>query len=168
MARSSKGLHELRQLHQLEQAEQHMVDRMQQKVKNGALGDTVKGVVKNPKGQVKMSKVLEKFIDPYLETTKTIADREVLVELAVIAWNLALAPEGDRQQAMNDLFKDASDFQDILMQREAKALIQEMIERKEKHFANIQRFIVDFELQETGSHFNLVVVSTTPPPPMTE
>jgi len=158
----------LRQLHQLEQSERQMMDSVQQKVQEGALGDTVKGVVKNPKGQVKMSKVLEKFIDPYLETAQTFEDRETLLNIAVIAWNLALMPEGDRQKAMDDMFKGAANFEDILMQKEAKALIQEMIDHKLEHFANVQRFIVDFEIKETGSHFNLVVVSTPNPALTTE
>lgn len=167
MARSAKGFNELRQLHQLEQAEKQMVDRVQQKVKKGALGETVKGVVRNPKGQVKMSKVLEKFIEPYLETTKSFEDRETLLNVAVIAWNLALMPESDRPQAMASLFKGVSKFEDIAVQKDMTALIEEMIDRKQQHFANIQRFIIDFEIQDTGDRFNLVVVST-PNEPATE
>lgn len=164
MARSSKGFNELRQLHQLEQSERQMMTKVQQKVQEGALGETVKGVVRNPKGQVKMSKVLEKFIDPYLDDTKTFEERDTLVNLAVIAWNLALMPEVDRQKEMDNLFKKASNFEDVLAQKEAKGLIEEMIDRKLEYFANIQRFIVDFEIKETGSRLNLVVVSTPTPP----
>ncbi len=49
-----------------------------------------------------------------------------------------------------------------LAQMDALEIIDEMIARKQQFFADNQRLIMDFQLQDTGKSFHLSVASTLP------
>ncbi|MDX2243726.1 MAG: hypothetical protein NW224_23845 [Leptolyngbyaceae cyanobacterium bins.302] len=91
MARKSKGFGELQKLQQRKQAEQKGLEKLQHKVESGAWGNNFAGMIANPKGEVKMSEVLEAFVEPYLDETHTYQERKKLFTLAVAAWNLGRA-----------------------------------------------------------------------------
>ena len=42
------------------------------------------------------------------------------------------------------------------------AIVREMIERKNKHFAEYDRLILDYELVDRGNDFHITVVSRMP------
>ncbi|MGQ9872672.1 hypothetical protein [Leptodesmis sp.] len=49
------------------------------------MGEKFAGMVTNPKGEVKMSEVLEEFVEPYLDFAQNRSQREKLFSIAVIA-----------------------------------------------------------------------------------
>lgn len=158
MAKKSKGFAELRRLQQADQAQQQALDQLEQKLQDMGVGA---GVVRNPKGEVKMSEVLESFVEPYLEAIKTHSARERLFNIAVLAWNLAIMPEDERQSMLDQLRNEAIKRGDPLARRETREVIDILIARKQEFFADNQRFIIEFQLQDLGNTFHLSVVSTT-------
>ncbi|AFY80327.1 hypothetical protein [Oscillatoria acuminata] len=160
MARKSKGFGELLKQQQADKSHQKGLEKLEQKVKKGPLGDKFAGMVKNPKGEVKMSEVLEAFVEPYLDFIHDHDEREKLFTLAVMAWNLALMPEKKRPSMIDELLKVGLKGNDPLAQQDTLEIIDELIARKEEFFAKHKRFIVDFQLQDRGNEFHLSVAST--------
>jgi hypothetical protein len=108
----------------------------------------------------KMSEVFQAFVAPYLPLAAgQLEPTRRLLTLAMIAWNCALMPEGERgemlQDALNTFPAEARD--------RMKVVFEEMIRRKEQEFADVQRALFDFELTRAPSGYHLNVISTPPP-----
>lgn len=43
---------------------------------------------------------------------------------------------------------------------DARAIISELVERKERYFSEYKRMIIDYEVTDTGKDYHLVVIST--------
>jgi methionine synthase II (cobalamin-independent) len=134
-------------------------ERLEQKLQQRH-GDDYQVVV-DPKGQVKMSEVLEDFVEPYQsEIDDTLDAQTKLFSLAALAWNATFLPEKERQKMLDDavakLMKEASSKH----KQEFRAIIEGMIERKMTYFAGYKRAIIDFELIDTGNGYYLTVAAT--------
>jgi hypothetical protein len=109
-------------------------------------------------GQQKMSKVLLDFVAPFSASVASHEEFKKLVLIGLAAWNIALLPAGLRKESLNDLIvkavpaDTADDFQKI---------IDQMVERKEKYFAENRRFILAHHWTMNGREPHLSVVSTT-------
>ena len=109
-------------------------------------------------GQQKMSKVLLDFVAPYTASAASHEEIQKLVLLGLAAWNIALLPADLRKESLDDLTVKAvpadaaADFQKI---------IDQMVERKEKYFAENRRFILAHHWTMNGTRPHLSVVSTT-------
>lgn len=114
----------------------------------------------NPKGKVTMSEILEDFISPYLELTHHYSEQENLVSIAIMAWNLSIVPESNRQAIFDSQLKTAFKDRDRFAQRDIRELITEMMERKQQYFSDHQQLIIDFQLRDLGDRFHLSVAST--------
>ena len=107
--------------------------------------------------QEKMSKLLLDFVAPYTASADSHEEFRKVVLVGLIAWNVALLPADLRQESLDGLLATAApdtaaDFQKI---------IDQMVERKEKYFAENRRFILAHHWTMTGSVPHLSVVSTT-------
>lgn len=161
MARKSKGFSEL--LHQQQDDEQTTVQsfkRLQKKVQKTTGKDLIQDIATSPKGVAKMSDVLEEFIDPYKETTSSFEDVESLLSIAVLAWNIALLPDEDRQEAIEIILSEAASGMNQKSRAELQTLIHQMIERKDCYFSSFQRYIANFDLQPQGDSYFLSVASS--------
>jgi hypothetical protein len=161
MAKKTKGFGELLKQERISQSRETALEKLQEKVRQGPLGKNFASMVSNPKGEVKMSEVLEAFVDPYLDSAKNRTQRERLFGIASLAWNLAIMSESDRQPVINQMLKSI----DLTIRQDTKTLIDELIARKQKFFADNERHIVDFQLQDMGDQFHLSVASTLLKPP---
>ncbi|MBW4553216.1 MAG: hypothetical protein KME35_19195 [Aphanocapsa sp. GSE-SYN-MK-11-07L] len=130
--------------------------KLEQKLKRSGLHDKIEMLMVNPKGADKMSKVLEKFAAPYLEFARNHSEREKVFMIAIVAWNLALMAEDQRQSTLDQFLAGQSP----LAQQDTKEIIQEMIVRKQTDFADNQRLILDFQLQDSHHNYHLSVAST--------
>ena len=128
------------------------------RVQEGPLQDAK--IMLEPKGQTKMSKVLEAFVEPYLELADTEHGKAMLFHLAVVAWNAALLPEEKRQTMIDEVLKEGAKQIPKKGQRDLKLLLAAMIQRKLSHFAENRRYIVSIELTEMGQDYYLSVAST--------
>ncbi len=117
-------------------------------------------IVSAPAGQEKMSEVLEAFVAPYREATDTEDAFRNLLNLGMLAWNAALLPEDKRRGMLDEVL--AAGFPRASGEDRARAreLVEDLIRRKERHFADNRRAIVSFNLTNLGHEYRLFVAST--------
>lgn len=133
-----------------------------------------------------MSEVLLEFLAPYRHETQDDTALEKLIALAVVAWNVSLLPESERDGALHRLVPELSGRKRfVLLKRsggvvrnqgggpggvqtatesaeatEQKALVRQMIERKLQSFAQNKRMIVGYQVHLSETDIELVVEST--------
>jgi len=105
---------------------------------------------------VKMSEVLEAFIAPYCEIADTEEALKKLLTIAVVAWNTTLFPVQDRKAQIKEVLEALPKK----VRADGRAIINELMERKEKYFSEYERIIMDYELIDTGKNYQLTVIST--------
>ena len=107
-------------------------------------------------GGIMMSEVIEAVIERDMDLANTEENLRKLVTVAGLAWNTALFPEEERAKLLDDGL--------ATLPPEAraglKALLGEMIKRKDQHFSDIRRTVVDFEVRTTKEGFYLSVASS--------
>jgi len=108
---------------------------------------------------VKMSEVLEAFIEPYMDSAETKEQFEALLRTALIAWNATLLPEAERASFVDEVI----DTLPGEARQDGKEIIDAMMVRKERFFSQYRRLIMDFEVADAGSKWHLTVVSTVFP-----
>ncbi|RMD51860.1 MAG: hypothetical protein D6828_06580 [Nitrospirae bacterium] len=112
-------------------------------------------VVVDSKGGVKMSEVLEAFVEPYIELADTEEKFRELVSIAVAAWNTSLLPKEVREEIIENVLVGFPEE----IQKNAIQILEGFIRRKELYFSEYKRAIVDFEIAATKKGYNIVVVS---------
>lgn len=161
MARKSKGFSEL--LHQKQDVEQTTAQsfkRLHKKVKKATGKDLIEDIAINPKDVAKMSDILNEFIDPYKGTAYGLEEVECLLSLAVVAWDIALLPKEDRQEAIESMLSEVASGMNRKSRAALQTLIHELIERKDCYFSDCQRYIANFDLQPQGDSYFLSVASS--------
>ncbi|NJL82789.1 MAG: hypothetical protein HC890_07255 [Chloroflexaceae bacterium] len=167
MSRKSKEFSKLLQDKKTKQViKNNIYQKMEQRVNQGPLGKEKEvTLVRDLPGEEKMSEVLHAFCAPYITDSTTPTEDRFMVSIAVMAWNLALIDEEAQRQAMtNSLIEKVETSvqpEAILILRE---LVEELIARKKQHFNHINRFIVEYEMQQTKTGFDLFVASTRSTP----
>jgi len=106
---------------------------------------------------VRMSEVLERFVDPYRPTTDSKNEYIGLLRMGMIAWNIALLPASKRKAALR---KQLAVVPDDGRRAQSEGIVLELIARKEQEFPDCRRAIVDFALGGTGKRWHLSVIST--------
>ena len=113
-------------------------------------------IVVQPSGETKMSEVLLEFIEPYSQYWKTKEELNKLLGVAVIVWNAALLPGNERKEIIENAVKVAPPE----IRQDMKAIIEEMIQRKETHFAHNKRMILNYQVTMTKEGPHVTVLST--------
>ena len=113
-------------------------------------------IVVNPVGEAKMSEVLTEFVKPYADHADTDEAYQKLLVIGILAWNAALLPTKKRQEMVNSLLGEMP----TSMPKEFRSIVEMLIERKLKHFAENKRVNVNYELTDIGDGFHLSVAST--------
>ena len=165
MAKKTKGFRSLLKQQKAINRRENSLNNFEKKFQQSEIANSFTGILKNPQGEVKMSDVLEEFIEPYLPEADELEKRQMLFEMAIIAWNLAIMPEHKRQSALDELFKDLMKGKPATAKRDLNSLMDEMVARKLELFPNNRRYILDFQLEDIGDQFHLSVASTLAPSP---
>ena len=105
---------------------------------------------------VKMSEVLEEFIAPYHQVADTEEQYSKLLAMAVTAWSVALFPAQKRKAHIEEMLEAIPEE----VRADGRAIINELIERKDRYFSEYRRMIIDYEVTDTGDGYHLVVLST--------
>lgn len=162
MAKKSKGFGELLKQQRRNHEGQKALNKFGKDFASSPLAEKVDGIVTNPPGAVKMSDVLDEFVEPYGDDDMTLTERKNLLGLAMVAWNLAILPKPKRQKMMAQFFAESLKVDDPSIQREMESLIKAMITRKQDRFADNKRHIINYQLEDLGDEFHLSVASTLP------
>jgi len=103
-----------------------------------------------------MSEVLLDFIEPYTRRAHSEDEFRNVMRLGLVAWNTALLPK-ERQVETIERFIDEAvhDGADNFRQ-----VVYEIIERKQRWFAQIKRLILKYHLTVTENGPHLSVIST--------
>ena len=123
----------------------------------------VQKLVVAPRGQVMMSDVLERFIDPYMDAPDGAEGYRKLLTLATMAWNTSLLPEEEQTKVVEEMIVGGIPDADDEQRAGLRDLLYMMIARKQAYFSEYTRVIVDFELTETRKGYHLAVASTVEP-----
>jgi hypothetical protein len=117
-------------------------------------------VISGPAGDgIKMSDVLGQFVEPYKASAQTEDAYRKLITLAVVAWNVTLFPEQERESHLEKLLEVfPGELRD-----DGRKIIRELMHRKERFFPHHKRMIMGFELTDTGTSWHLSVMSTAMP-----
>jgi len=107
----------------------------------------------------KMSEVLFKFIEPYMEFASSRNNLEKLLIVAVIAWNASLIPKEEREAILDEEINSTLSFMDEDLVKDFKAILYELIQRKEILFSENRSFIFDYELTGGKGKYYLSVAS---------
>jgi hypothetical protein len=138
--------------------------RLQQKVENGfkQKGISTEAIEfrESPDG-VKMSEVILKLAEPLLKKYGDIDKRiRTIISLTIFEWNRLMLPEDEREKFQNEMFDillppgdDADMVGSILV------INQLIAERQKKHFPNIKKIIVDYELIVSDGNITLNISS---------
>ncbi len=165
MAKKSRGFSELVRQHKEENQSNKLLDKIETSIKRDFGANVV--TVKNPSGVAKMSDILKDFVSPYEDVPQNRKELQHFLETAVTAWNLALLPKKERIKILDKIFipmlkkaKTVIDKEDIAYGR---FLIEELIDRKLKYFADNQRKVMSFQIENFGKDgYYLSVASTIP------
>ncbi|HKZ85590.1 MAG TPA: hypothetical protein VJ793_18285 [Anaerolineae bacterium] len=120
----------------------------------------VKRIVVEPSGQVKMSDVLADFVEPYSHLADTEEAYRKLLTLAVLAWNASFLPKNKQQEMIDQVIDGGIPTGTEELRAGLKDIVRMLIARKQKHFAEYKRNMIDFELTDTGTGYRLTVAST--------
>ena len=104
-------------------------------------------------GEEKISEVVIRFVEPLIHEDYTETQWRALIELALISWNVSLLPLEERKATIDEHVREGT----ILMPEEAKRAIYELIERKERYFADYHQVIASYDLTMTAKGPNLTV-----------
>ena len=104
----------------------------------------------------KMSEVLLDFVEPYMESAATEEELRKLLTLASAAWNAALLPPTEREK----IVRETEETLPAEVRHDYRAILEPLIERKQEHFAENRRGILNFELTMGPTGPYLRVMST--------
>lgn len=116
-------------------------------------------IVTQPSEGAKLSAVLLDFIEPYKKAARTTEAYRKLITLAVVAWNAALLTGAERQELIDITIKAIVTSAGEEWRKDAENIIAMLMRRKEQHFADDKRFIVDYRVTETEREYHLAVAS---------
>lgn len=106
-----------------------------------------------------MSDVLLEFIEPLMNEKMSNENLEKTIELGIIAWNLTLVSAEEKQKILEDVSKETDLW--WFQKSRIETVINFLIDRKNNHFAHINRMIADYELIILSEdRFHLRVYST--------
>lgn len=108
-------------------------------------------ILRDMPGTEKMSKVIKDFAAPWLDLART--EEEKVIGLAILAWNRARLPEGERTQRLSKDLPGVRGDAGMDMPRS-------VIKHKLALFSHLNRIILDYEIADSGHGHQLNVVST--------
>jgi hypothetical protein len=114
-------------------------------------------IVNNPSGSEKMSETFMRFVAPYAEFAETEEDYRRLYSMAALAWNATFLPEEERSM-LDAIIREATPS----AEDEARLVINELIHRKERYFAQYNKMIMHYEVNMVDDYVHVRVAYTMP------
>jgi hypothetical protein len=119
------------------------------------------GIFSGPVAGVKMSDVFEDFVGPMLDSAhdQGLVSCEQLFSMAQVAWNAALEPKCCRGAILSDAVNAAMPGAAFWVRQECREFLDCLVARKLERFANYDRPILAFhldELEDGSLHLSVV------------
>lgn len=156
MAGKSKGFKELLMQKKASEDKQKIMQKMKREIESNNNTE----VIVEPEGYEKMSDVIIKFLQPYIIKLRNPEEYRKLVVIGILAWNASLMTQKERKEMINEIVSQSIAYGETEAQTAMIEIVNELIQRKEKHFSHIKRYITDYKLTKTGKEFNLSIVSS--------
>ena len=123
-------------------------------------------IVSNLDG-ISTSDALVEFAEPLLSDGMSFESYEGAIRLACHAWNLAEASAPLQREMLQESRSLFRNMQDIMPdpERKGELLLRALIERKQREFSHIHRFILDVEVSDRPDKYDVVVLSIPIGPP---
>jgi hypothetical protein len=108
----------------------------------------------DPRGLEKMSAILLRFVEPYMELVTTDEAMEKLLTVAIVAWNAAMLSPDEREK----LIRKCEESLPADARADFRTVLDPLIARKQKHFSENRRPILSFDLANgpTGPRLNVL------------
>lgn len=109
----------------------------------------------------KMSEVIIEFAEEFLDKMHTNSQRRRVLELACLAWNLAIFAEEGMEVPGPDEVLDSMELKnnDIETRDVLKYILSVLIHKKMDEYSDIDRVIISYHFTDTGKEFRLDVAS---------
>ena len=123
------------------------------------LSSRSEAVFYGPLGNLKMSEVLSDFVAPLSDECRDGEAYNRLLTLGLVAWNAALRPQPERRPMVDDLIGKGLRDESPYVRRMCGEIVDRLIARKLAYFAEYQRPILSFHLEDRGDDYYLSVMS---------
>jgi len=110
-------------------------------------------------GGIKMSKVLQEFVEPFAAEVEGLEAYRRLLHLGQLAWNAALRGEPERGDMVSEVLSAGMPGAGEETLSFGRSIVESLIARKERYFADLHRPILGFDLRDTGDGWHLNVAS---------
>jgi len=154
----------LREMQELEAAKQPVIkdlDASQHRLAARAPKGTK--IVTPGAGQLKMSGVIQDFVEPYFEALGDFQQCSAFVPLAIVAWNTALMPEENHAEAISTYLEISKPNHDPIEVHGVRQLLEDLIEDKLENFEEFDRMVIDYDFYiAPDGEWRLSIVSKYP------
>jgi len=133
------------------------LERLQRKIAQGPYKDYE--ILPTSEDAEKMSVILKKFVEPYLEYVDSEESYQKLITLAVMAWNASLLPEEDGQRMIDDIFGKGLPKGETELIAGLREIVDSLVARKKAYFSKYRRQIIDFDVEDLGNQYYISVAS---------
>ncbi|GJD15199.1 hypothetical protein RIVM261_001550 [Rivularia sp. IAM M-261] len=157
MAGKSKDFKELLKQQKTSHGRQKMMQQFKKEIESG---DDKALVLMEPEGYEKISDVIIQFLQPYVVKLRSPKEYEKLLVIGILAWNASLMAPSEREKMIKDVASKGMGNADKETLQGMREIVNELIERKQKHFPDIKRYITNYKLKQTGKDFHLSIVSS--------
>jgi len=120
-------------------------------------------IVVEPKGPEKMSEVIQDFAKPLLDECEDDESARKAIALSILVWNACLFPKKEQKGVIKEIYSDLSKSHDARDNAMMVNILDMLVERKKKYFADNKRAIVEHQFTGSGKNRRLDVVSTLVP-----
>ena len=116
----------------------------------------------NDSPEQKMSEMISEIGGAFISVGKTLSERQNRLTAVCSAWNMACAPQENRQQQLQQFADSYRQYNPSISQDDLARIVKDMetlIERKLKMFPEDNRQIVDARVVPVGADFRIEVAS---------
>lgn len=108
----------------------------------------------------KMSEVILDFAEPLLSMASNDEEIKKSIGLAILIWNLSLLPTEGQSEQLEQFWPSLQADSGDEHVEDARSIVASLLKRKELHFQDHKRAILDYHISDTRDGLHLDVVST--------
>ncbi len=107
---------------------------------------------------LKISEAIAELSRDHLKGAETDEELNSIISLACLAWNLSLLEEPKREAEISRVISKLKISDDLV--GELREVLNHYFSKKMKHYAEVNRFILDYEIVNLDDDFHLNIISS--------